>query len=145
MHMTHNKINYLEVFHKHGYRVTRQRQVILDAICQANGHSSAAEIFYLARKLDESIDRSTIYRTLEVFVELGLVNRGENAEGIRVYEFIQEEPHHHLICKHCGVEIDIENQIVNDFYLELQQHYHYSVEMDHLIVFGVCPGCNQSE
>ena len=139
--MTHNKIDYLEIFHKNGYRVTNQRQVILDAICDADGHATVAEIYYLAKKLDSGIDRSTIYRVLDVLVELGIVNCAEGMNGERVYEMVKEQPHHHLICKNCGHDIEIENQIIEEFYLNLQTAYNYEVEMDHLIVFGICSIC----
>lgn len=139
--MTHNRINYLEKFHENGYRVTRQRQAILDALCMADGHATVAEVFRRARALDKGLDRSTVYRALELFVSLGLVIIGDNLSGERVYELIRETPHHHLVCKHCGAEVEIENRVVDDFYRQLHSDYRYQVEMDHLIVFGVCPGC----
>lgn len=140
--MSHNKINYLEMFHEKGYRLTRQRQAILDAVCQGGGHSTAGEIYHRATILDAGIDRSTIYRALDVFVRLGLVICGENVKGERVYELVKEEHHHHLICQECGDNIEVDNQIVEDFYLQLRNEYQYEVKMDHLIVFGICSGCS---
>ncbi|MBL6983789.1 MAG: transcriptional repressor [Anaerolineales bacterium] len=134
-------MNYLEIFHKNGYRITNQRQVILDAICEADGHATLAEIYYRAKKLDGKIDRSTIYRVLDVLVELGIVNCSEDLNGNRVYELVKEQPHHHLVCKLCGEDTEIDNQVIEEFYQNLQTTYYYEVEMDHLIVFGVCPEC----
>lgn len=139
--MSHNKINYLEIFHRNGYRVTDQRQVILDAICEADGHTSVGEIYYRAKKLDNGINRSTIYRGLDVLVELGIVNVAEDVNGEKVYELVREQPHHHLICRTCGQDIEIENSVIEEFYQHLQTQYNYKVEMDHLIIFGVCPKC----
>lgn len=141
--MTHNKINYLEIFRQHGLRVTKQRQAILDAICMADGHATVAQIYRQAKALDESIDRSTIYRTLDVFVELGIVVAAEDLKRERVYELVKENPHHHLICKQCGHDLDIENQLVDEFYRSLKGRYNFKVSMDHLIVFGVCPQCSE--
>ena len=139
--MTHNKINYLEMFREKGYRLTRQRQAILDALCQSDGHATVAEIYYRAKKLDGRIDRSTIYRALDVFIQLGLVIRGDDINGERGYELIKEHHHHHLICKECGQDIEVENQVVEEFYRQLRDLYHYDIKMDHLIVFGSCSDC----
>ena len=139
--MSHNKLNYLELFHKNGYRVTRQRQAILEALCQADGHATIGEIYYLAKALDAGINRSTIYRSLEVFSKLGLVLYGEGVDGERVYELAKEH-HHHLICKSCGQEIEIDNWILEDFRQILGSEYDYDVEIEHLIVFGTCPKCS---
>jgi len=140
--MTHNKINYLDKLHKNGYRMTRQRRAILDTICQADGHATAGEICYRVNKLCEDIDQSTIYRTLNVFVRLGIVIIGGDVNGERVYELVKEDHHHHLFCKNCGHEIEIEKQLVDYFYQQLQDEYNYEVDMDHLIVFGTCSNCS---
>lgn len=140
--MTHNKINYLELFHEKGFRITRQRQVILDAICQADGHITIREIYYRAKKLDKNIDRSTVYRSLDLFVQLGLVIPGEKNDGEQTYEMVKESHHHHLICTICGKDVEIEHEVVDDFYIQLSSIYDYEVVMDHLIVLGVCSKCS---
>lgn len=140
--MTHNKINYLELFHEKGYRLTRQRQAILDALCQSDGHATVGEIYYRVKMLDNSIDRSTVYRSLDSFIQLGLVICGDDVNGERVYELIKDRQHHHLICSKCGNDIEVENQVVEDFYRQLQNLYHYEIKMDHLIVFGICSNCS---
>jgi len=140
--MTHNRINYLERFHNNGLRFTRQRQTILQAICEAGGHAPFREIYMLAKTLDARIDRSTLYRALAAFIRLDLVNSAEGIHGERLYEIVREEPHHHLVCRCCGSEIEIENQTVQSFYRALQDDYDYHVHMDHLLVFGVCSHCS---
>jgi Fur family ferric uptake transcriptional regulator len=139
--MSHDKLNYLDVLREQGYRLTRQRQVILDAICQAGGHATMGELVHRTRLVEQGIDRSTVYRTINLFVKLGLVNAADDENGERTYEIVQEEHHHHLICKRCGAEIKIENQLVDEFYRDLKAAYEYQVQMDHLIVFGVCAHC----
>ncbi len=139
--MTHDKMNYLEIFHEKGYRLTRQRQAVLDALCQADGHAKVGEIYYRVKKLDERIDRSTVYRSLDAFIQLGLAISGEDSNGERVFELIKEQHHHHLVCSECGNDIEVENEVVDNFYQQLQDLYKYEVKMDHLIVFGVCPEC----
>jgi Fur family ferric uptake transcriptional regulator len=93
------------------------------------------------RLVKKGINRSTVYPTISLFVKQGLVNAAENETGERTFEIAQEKPHHHLICKQCGAEVEIENQLVEAFYQGLKTAYSYQVEMDHLIVFGLCAGC----
>ncbi|MGD2159029.1 MAG: Fur family transcriptional regulator [Anaerolineales bacterium] len=135
--MTHNKINYLETLHQNGHRLTRQKEVILDAICQADGHATIREFHYRSKKLNDSLDRSTVYRPLDLFVKLGIVISGETIDGERTYELAKENCHHHLICIKCGKAVEIEDTVVDDFYHFLRPEYKYEVDMDHLIVFGI--------
>jgi Fur family ferric uptake transcriptional regulator len=139
--MSHNRLNYLDRLREQGYRLTKQRQVVLEAICQADGHATVGEVFFRARRIEKSIDRSTVYRAINLFVRVGLVNAAETENGERTYEIVQEEHHHHLICKQCGTDIEIENRLVAEFYQGLNVAYGYQVAMDHLIVFGVCARC----
>lgn len=114
----------------------------MDAICEAGGHATIAEIYSRAKQMDIGIDRSTIYRAIDVFEKLGIVISGDDLDGERVYELVKEYPHHHLICKRCGHDIEINNNFVDEFYRNLQSEYDFEVVMDHLIVVGVCPECN---
>lgn len=140
--MTHKTLDYIESLHKNGYRRTRQRQSILDAICLTEGHSTISEIYYRARNIDESLDRSTVYRSLSLFVKLGIVIVAENMNGDRTYELVQDNRHHHLICSMCSNEIEIDNRIVDNFYQQVGNMYNFSIAMDHLIVYGVCDICS---
>jgi Fur family ferric uptake transcriptional regulator len=139
--MTHTNLDYIDTLHKNGYRITKQRQNILDAICLAEGHATIGEIYYRARKFDENIDRSTIYRSLELFVKLGLVIIANNFNGSRTYELVQDHNHHHLICTLCRNEIEIDNKIVDNFYQQMGNNYNFNISMDHLIVYGICAAC----
>ncbi|MEX1248518.1 MAG: Fur family transcriptional regulator [Anaerolineales bacterium] len=139
--MTHQNIDYFQVLRSHGYRVTPQRITILDAICEGKGHSTLGAIYARARKQDIQIDMSTVYRAVEVFQALGLVVSVDFDGHEKGYEIAKPEPHHHLICKKCRREFDIEGRIVNDFYELLRKNYGYDVTMDHLVLTGLCPEC----
>ena len=71
--MTHHLLHWESVLKNAGHRVTKQRAVILDAVCAANGHTSFDDIYARTRLLDRSVDRSTVYRALHLFVELELL------------------------------------------------------------------------
>lgn len=141
--MSHQNLDYVRVMHDRGYRVTPQRVTILDAICEGAGHSTLGAIYTRARKQDPAIDMSTVYRSVELFEDLGLVVSVEFEGHEKGYEISKPQPHHHLICKICKNEFDIDNQTVDDFYRALKQGYGYAVTMDHLVLYGLCPSCQK--
>jgi len=143
--MSHEQLDYLKMLRRQGYRVTPQRIAILDAICDGEGHSTLGEIYARAHRLDPQIDKSTVYRALELFEKVGLVLSAELDRHERGYEIIQPEPHHHLICKNCGNEFGIDNQLVDKFYGELKAQYGYAITMDHLVLSGICPDCQEDQ
>ena len=143
--MPHQTLNYIDILHSHGCRVTHQRRVILDAICAGRTHTTFGEIYTRVREIDDSIDRSTLYRTLELFLDLGLIVSAERDQGEKVYEIIKPEPHHHLICKHCGLEIEIDHDIVKDLFESIWLVHQFSIQMDHLTFYGSCPQCETIE
>lgn len=141
--MTHQNLDYFQVLRSHGYRVTPQRTTILDAICEGQGHSTLGAIYARALKQDTQIDMSTVYRALELFQTLGLVVSVDFNGHEKGYEIAKPQPHHHLICKKCKLEFDIDSQAVNDFYDLLRKNYGYDITMDHLVLTGICPGCQK--
>jgi Fur family ferric uptake transcriptional regulator len=143
--MTHNQIDYPQILRSRGYRVTPQRVTILDAICEGEGHSTLGEIYARAHKQDPAIDKSTVYRALELFEKVGLVLSAEFDRHERGYEIIKPERHHHLICEKCWTEFDIEHRAVEDFYATLENEYGFHVTKDHLVVSGICPDCQKAK
>lgn len=141
--MTHYLLNYVERMHEHGYRVTPQRRLILDAIC-AGGQSTLEEIQARVQASDPSVNLSTIYRTLDFLCELHLVVAAEVNAGHAVYEIAGLEPHHHLVCRRCGRMVQINNNEVSAFFARLEEQHGYHIEMDHLTLLGLCAEC-QSE
>ena len=142
--MSHQNLDYVRILHNRGYRVTPQRVTILDAICEGEGHSTLGDIYTRARKHDPQIDMSTVYRALELFQTLGLVVSADFDGHEKGYEIAKPQQHHHLICKVCKNEFDIDSQTVNDFYKVLKQEYGYDVTMDHLVLSGICPNCQNA-
>ncbi len=143
--MTHQKIDYVDIMRAHGLRVTPQRLTILDAICEGGGHTTLGEIYARVRARDRSIDRSTVYRALAAFLELGLVVSAEVAPGQTVYEIAHPVPHHHLVCQGCGREIEIAHSVVRGMFDVIAAEYGFAVRMDHLVLFGLCPTCRADD
>ena len=67
--MTHQQVHWEDVLRRAGHRATRQRGLILDAVCAGGGHTSLGEVYARAKRRDRALDRSTVYRALKVFID----------------------------------------------------------------------------
>jgi Fur family transcriptional regulator, ferric uptake regulator len=143
--MSHHTISYEDILRAAGHRVTPQRIHILDAVCDGNGHTTLGEIYMRVRQFDKSIDRSTLYRTLKLFTELGLVVSAEPGDGETYYEIAKPHRHHHLVCRQCGQEREIEHDVMQSMFDQVYETYGFRPDSDHLVLFGVCTACQQNQ
>lgn len=122
-----------------GYRVTNERIELAQAL--DNKLSSAEEI--LRKLLDKgvSIDLTSVYRTLDLFVDLGIAHMTDLGEGKKRYELAdKDQHHHHLVCNNCGIIEDIflkEESFVKEVALKSK----FSTDHHHLEFFGLCRKC----
>ena len=123
-----------------GQRVTPQRLVILGALRHGE-HLSADEVFSRVESLLPGVNRSTVYRTLELFGTLGLVSVTDLGGGCHRFELI-EDPHHHLICHHCGAILELGDDLVEPLREAIRQRYGFAPAADHLAIFGFCASCD---
>ena len=122
-----------------GQRVTPQRLVILGTL-EPGAHLSADEVFARVEPLLPGVNRSTVYRTLELFRDLGLVSMTDLGGGARVFELI-DAPHHHLICHRCGAILELDDALVGPLRDAIRDRYHFTPAIDHLALFGFCAAC----
>jgi len=139
--MTHNQLRWEQTLWAAGHRVTRQRALILEAICAGNGHTPFGEIYARVQQSDRTVDRSTVYRAVRLFVDLGVVVAADTGDGEICYEVARLAPHHHLVCRHCGGEWEIGDQAMHAMIAEVATHHDFQVDTDHLVLFGQCASC----
>ncbi len=142
--MTHDTMDYEGIIRASGRRVTPQRVMILDAVCAGGGHTTLKQVYRRLHRMDATIDQSSVYRTVKLFVELGLVISGENATGETVYEIPKPQKHHHLVCRRCGAEQEIGHDAMSGMVARIEARHGFRVEMDHLVLFGVCAACRSA-
>ncbi len=123
-----------------GQRVTPQRLVILGAL-QPGEHLSADELFARVEPQIPGVNRSTVYRTLELFCDLGLVSVTDLGGGARQFELF-DGPHHHLICHRCGAQLELDDDLVEPLRKAIHARYGFSPAIDHLALFGFCAVCD---
>jgi Fur family ferric uptake transcriptional regulator len=126
-----------------GQRVTPQRLMILGAFARPGEHLTADEVFARVEALTPALNRSTIYRTLELFRDLGLISETDLGGGVRHYELLDDGRHHHLICRDCGAMIELDDALVEPLRQRIRDRYGFAACIDHLALFGWCPACQQ--
>jgi len=132
----------VETLRNKGYRMTPQRLVVLAAIQNSEDHISADEIYAQVRSKYPRMNISTVYRTLELLTELGLVTQTDLGENRLCYHFADKGQHHHLICQKCGRVYNIDEALLAPFKKALFRQYRFSTELRHLAVFGRCARCS---
>ena len=144
--MSHTTLDLAATLHHHGARLTPQRQIILDALCALGGHVAVAELYERVHTDFPAIDRSTVYRALSFFVELGLVVAAEIG-GATVYEIAPQEgqcDHHPLVCRDCGFIDHVAGEAFDDFAGRLRDEFGFVADVDSLTVYGVCRECSEN-
>jgi Fur family ferric uptake transcriptional regulator len=126
-----------------GYRLTPQRLMVVKAVEEADSHISAEEIYLQIRARYPHMNISTVYRTLELLSELGLVTETDMGDGRVRYHSIGKGHHHHLVCQKCGEIIDVEESMLRPLWGEIGQRYGFKVNMKHLAFFGLCAKCRE--
>ena len=132
-----------QTLHKHGFRLTPQRELVLKILRQSKGHLDAEGIWQLAKKQDASVNLATVYRTLHVLVEIGLIQQSYLGEGQKraYYETVAKPQHYHFACLGCDKVMELESEGINQAQLELESRNGVQIFYTHLKFEGLCPEC----
>ncbi len=126
-----------------GFRVTTQRMAVLHVLRQSGKRLSPSEVWQRARQELPGLTETTVYRTLGFLARNGLAWPIRLRTGHLVYELAGIQ-HHHLICRQCGSEIELEHSLVQDVYAKLEAASGYRLSDDHLTLFGLCRDCQKA-
>lgn len=132
-----------ETLDKLGYRLTPQRMLVLQAVNESSGHISADEIFSSVRSHFPNVSLSTIYRTLDLLEEIGLVTKSDLGAGRVQYHRSDEADHHHLVCQRCGRIVDLNEQELAPVWEAFRQRHKFRVCQRHMAIFGYCEQCDE--
>ena len=143
--MNNHIINYYtQQLHESGYRVTPQRLAILQILIDEGDHLSPIEVYQKAVEILPGITEATVYRTLNFLTAQGFIMSAHIGNGQLVYE-IAEHKHHHLICRNCHKTIDIDHEMLEPLYKELEAQTGFRLDIVHLTFFGLCPECQAKQ
>ncbi len=123
-----------------GYRVTPQRQLVLEAVAKLE-HATPEEIWGEVRQTARGVNVSTVYRTLELLEQLGLVKHTHIHHGAPSYHLADDAGHVHLVCRQCEQVIQVDQAAVEPLVVALEQSQGFQTDVGHLTVFGLCADC----
>lgn len=123
-----------------GYRLTPQRELVLAAV-ETLGHATPDEVFAEVRRHSDSINLSTVYRTLELLDELGLIRHAHLSDRAPTYHSSRGHEHAHLVCRTCRRSFPVGRDEVERSLASLVSHRGFTPDYGHLTVFGTCTDC----
>lgn len=128
-----------------GYKLTPQRRATLDVILDQQGkHLSTEDIFMMVKKRCPEIGLATVYRTIQLLEQLGIVSKHNFDDGRSRYELIDDaadHQHHHLICLNCGQVQEVEGDLLEHLEKNIEKKYRFKIVDHKLKFFGYCSRC----
>jgi Fur family ferric uptake transcriptional regulator len=131
----------VEALDRAGYRLTEPRRVVADLVAARDGHFTAADLAADARRRRLAIGRATIFRSLDVFADLGLVERVDLPAGDHAYVACDPVHHHHAICTQCARSLDVEDLGLAAVLGDVARRLDFRVTSHRLELFGICSAC----
>jgi Fur family ferric uptake transcriptional regulator len=141
---------FLEAFRRylreHNLPVTTQRERVAEVIFGSSGHLSADDIERLVRERGAHVGKATVYRTLDLLEQSGMITARDFGEGFRRYERAPGRQHHeHLICLRCGKVIEFVNERLERMKALIAEEYGFRHHHHRLEIYGTCPECQQRD
>ncbi|HEX3273220.1 MAG TPA: Fur family transcriptional regulator [Gemmatimonadales bacterium] len=131
---------------EHRLPVTRQRDLVAQAVFLAEDHPSVDAILRAVKAGGEHVGTATVYRTLDVLVESGLVRAHDFGEGFKRYEPVPGQTHHeHLICEQCGRVVEFQNEPLERMLPIIADEHGFQHRRHRVEIYGVCRECRHRE
>ncbi len=125
--------------------LTSQRRLLLEILNDAEGHIDAKELYRRASKKNKSICPATIYRSLNLFKELGLVDQMSLGMERRYYEIKKSSENYYFVCRECGKIIKFRNPQFKKMIEAIQMKHRFNVTKTELCLEGYCPECDEKD
>lgn len=129
--------------HRRGYRVTPQREAILHEVMRAEGHMAPQDVARRVQRKLPAVNPSTVYRTLALLEELGVVRHSHLERGAE-YHRAGEGDHVHLTCSRCGAEEDLSLEEADSLKRLVQRHRGFLPDLTHFAISGLCRDCQRA-
>jgi Fur family ferric uptake transcriptional regulator len=126
-----------------GYRSTVQRDAILEAVEAIDGHISVDDLYRRVHDRFPQVNPSTIYRTMELLEELGLVQHAHFHDGVTKWHRADVVPHQHLVCERCRSETDLDLTLVDPMTRVIRERYGFEANLTHFVIVGLCQTCRE--
>ena len=123
-----------------GYRITPQRQLVLDAVTTLR-HGTPDEICAEVQRSASGVNLSTVYRTLELLEELGMVTHTHLGHGAPTYHAANADEHLHLVCRDCGTITETDVAFAGSLVAQLAAQHGFETDLAHFSIYGRCRAC----
>jgi len=138
-------IDFKEKLKEKGCKLTMQRRSVLDVMMEHDGeHLSTEEIYDQVKSKFPEIGLATVYRTVQLFEEMGIVDRLNLDDGCSRFELAKEgriHHHHHLICEKCNKVFEVEHDLLDDIEKEIEKKYDFKIHDHNVMFYGICKDC----
>jgi Fe2+ or Zn2+ uptake regulation protein len=124
-----------------GYRLTAPRRALADLIVHQDGHFSASDLASAARDRRLGVSRATLFRALELLIELGVVERLALPNGEHTYVECAPAHHHHVVCSRCGRTAEVEDEGLAEAVGAIERRTGFRIDTHRLELFGLCRRC----
>jgi Fe2+ or Zn2+ uptake regulation protein len=132
-----------QILNSSSQRVTAHRTLLLELLRQSGGHLDANELYQQARKKNFRISLSTVYRNLQLFKKLGLVEEHHFAEEHHHYEVKPDAEHQHLLCLDCGKVVEFACPLSQKFREDIGKQYDFHITGADVRMTGLCSTCRK--
>jgi Fur family ferric uptake transcriptional regulator len=117
--------------------------MIVEAIAHAGRHMTAEEVFDRVQARSLAVNIATVYRTLELLAELGMVSRCDLSSGKVTYASPRHGPHCHLVCRRCGAVTEADLELLTQLEELLGARYGFAPDVGHFAIHGLCSACQE--
>lgn len=128
-----------------GVRVTEPRRAVARLVTDQVGHFTANDLVRAARRRRLEVGRATVFRALDLFTELNLVERLDLPDGGHAYVACDPEHHHHVVCSSCGRSVDAADSGIVEVVAKIAERTGFTIASHRLELFGLCPECAERE
>ena len=134
------KEKFLTFLEQKNLRITSQRRAIVDTVFGTDQHFNAEQLLEWAREIDESVSRATVYRTLPLLTESGLVHEMDFGKDYKIYDpnYADHPNHNHIICDDCDKVVEFESPQLDTLENEISQNLGFHVKTQQLRINASC-------
>ena len=126
-----------------GLRLTAQRQLVLEAVHEL-GHATPDQVHAKVAEVAAGVNITTVYRTLELLEELGLVTHAHLSHGAPTFHPVGEAQHVHLVCQNCAQVSELPSAFLAPLAESLDREHGFLLDIGHVALFGICAGCGDN-
>ena len=124
-----------------GYFVTEPRRVVAEMVAERDSHFTANDLVIEAKRARLGVGRATVFRALELFEQLGLLERLDLPNGAHAYVVCQPAHHHHVICTGCGRTAEVGDLGMSSIATEVESQTGFALDSHRIELYGLCPAC----